>query len=69
MRMQSQILDPGILLTLDSGSGMEKSDQGSGINIPDPQHCLLRLYYYDCMEVDGHFTCSAKFEGLISREK
>jgi hypothetical protein len=22
------------------GSGMENSDQGSGINIPDPQNCL-----------------------------
>jgi hypothetical protein len=31
--------DPGsgIFLTLDSASGME--EVGSGINIPDPQHC------------------------------
>ncbi len=32
--------DPGsvIFSTLDPGSGMEYSDQASGINIPDPQH-------------------------------
>jgi hypothetical protein len=29
------------LLTQDPGSGMEKC--GSGINIPDPQHCQRRL--------------------------
>ncbi len=36
--------DPGseIFLTLDSGSGIEKSDPGSRINIPDPQHWVTR---------------------------
>jgi hypothetical protein len=29
----------GIFLTLDPGSGWKNSDSGSGINIPDPQHC------------------------------
>jgi hypothetical protein len=29
--------DHGSFLTLDPGSRMEKSDPGSGINIPDPQ--------------------------------
>ncbi len=29
--------DPGNLFDLDPGSGMKKF--GSGINIPDPQHC------------------------------
>ncbi len=30
------------VLFLDPGSGMGKNqDPGSGINIPDPQHCLL----------------------------
>jgi hypothetical protein len=32
-------LGSGIFLTLESGSGMENSDPGSGINIPDTQHC------------------------------
>jgi hypothetical protein len=32
--------DPKIVLPLGPGSGMEKF--GSGINIPDPQHCLRR---------------------------
>jgi hypothetical protein len=31
-----------LLLFLDPGSGMGKNqDPGSGINIPDPQHCQL----------------------------
>jgi hypothetical protein len=30
--------ESGIFLSLDPGPGMEKSDSGSGINIPDPQH-------------------------------
>ncbi len=34
-------LDPGSEIR-DPGSGMGKNqDPGSGINIPDPQHCLL----------------------------
>jgi hypothetical protein len=34
-------LDPGSGIR-DRGSGMGKNqDPGSGINIPDPQHCLL----------------------------
>jgi hypothetical protein len=34
--MRIPVWDPGIFLTLDPGSGMEK--HGSG---PDPQHCFL----------------------------
>jgi hypothetical protein len=34
--LRMRILDQGIFLTLDSGSGKEKL--GSGINITDPQH-------------------------------
>jgi|LakMenEpi03Aug12_release.lakeMendotaPanAssembly.Ray.scaffolds.fasta_scaffold3776388_1 hypothetical protein len=30
--------DLGSFWTLDQGSGMENSDPGSGVNIPDPQH-------------------------------
>ncbi len=34
-----------LLLFLDPGSGMGKNqDPGSGINIPDPQHCPLAYY-------------------------
>jgi hypothetical protein len=43
-----QIRDPG-WKNSDPGSGMEKSrirDQGSGINIPDPQHWNKYLYSY-----------------------
>jgi hypothetical protein len=32
--------DPGIGDLFDPGSGMENSDPGSGINIPDSQHRL-----------------------------
>jgi hypothetical protein len=40
-----------LMLFLDPGSGMGKNqDPGSGINIPDPQHCkkgsILNLYKY-----------------------
>jgi hypothetical protein len=41
MRILAQ--DPEIFITLDLGSGIrdgKNSDLGSGINIPDPQHCL-----------------------------
>jgi hypothetical protein len=41
--LKSLCADPdpgsGIFLTLDPVSGMQKF--GSGINIPDPKHCLL----------------------------
>ncbi len=31
----------------DPGSGMGKNqDLGSGINIPDPRHCLTHMYRY-----------------------
>jgi hypothetical protein len=42
--MQFFVADPdqgfGAILTKDPGSGIEKLKIGSGINIPDPQHCL-----------------------------
>ncbi len=42
-----------IFFDADPGSGMEKvrirdgkkSDPGSGINIPDPQHCMVHTLY------------------------
>ncbi len=38
-------MDPG---WKNVGSGMEKSDPGSGINIPDPQHCpQLQLFHFE----------------------
>jgi hypothetical protein len=41
--------DPGFEKKFGSGSGMEKnSDPGSGINIPDPQHCLERDFTLLC---------------------
>jgi hypothetical protein len=51
--------DPGseIFLTLDPVSGMEKF--GSGINIPDPQHCLLHREKNDKKrgQDSGHSDC------------
>jgi hypothetical protein len=38
MRIRDADPGPGIFLTLDPG--WKNSDPGSGINIPDPQHCL-----------------------------
>jgi hypothetical protein len=44
-------LDPGSEIR-DPGSGMGKNqDPGSGINIPDPQHCIkyfknIPIYFY-----------------------
>jgi hypothetical protein len=40
----TKILKSEIFLTLGQQSGMEKF--GSGINIPDPQHCYERLSSY-----------------------
>jgi hypothetical protein len=35
-----------LLLFLDPGSGMGKNqDPGSGINIPDPQHCISKISF------------------------
>ncbi len=41
--MTTNFFHPSLwLLFLDPGSGMGKNqDPGSGINIPDPQHCLI----------------------------
>jgi hypothetical protein len=40
--MTKDLFTPLFLLLLDLGSGMGKNqDPKSGINIPDPQHCLL----------------------------
>ncbi len=38
--------DPGIFLTLDPGTGMEKIR--SGIDIPDPQHWYQQVFYIRC---------------------
>ncbi len=42
-RMTTEIFHPSLLLLFwDPGSGMGKNqDPGSGINIPDPQHCII----------------------------
>ncbi len=37
-KIRQQIFCPSSFLLLDPGYKMEKA--GSGINIPDPQHCL-----------------------------
>ena len=42
-----------LLLFLDPGSGMGKNQHaGSGLNIPDPQHCLLLFL---CVSLHAHF--------------
>ncbi len=43
--MTSNFFSPlSLLLFLDPGSGMGKNqDPGSGINIPDPQHCWRQV--------------------------
>jgi hypothetical protein len=44
--LQFFVADPGSVFFFDPGSGLEKSESGilgSGINIPDPQHCI-KLY-------------------------
>jgi hypothetical protein len=47
--------DPGSENLIDPGSGMKKF--GSGINIPDPQHCILV----------GIFVTAAKTKEKISK--
>jgi hypothetical protein len=46
--MTTNFFHPSLLLLfLDPGSGMGKNqDPGSGINIPDPQHCLSEKIYF-----------------------
>jgi hypothetical protein len=56
--------DPGIFLTLDPG--WKNSDPGSGINIPDPQHCQegtiltdgkINLFLLKSIYLAGHEIC------------
>jgi hypothetical protein len=48
-------VDSGSGNILDRGSGIEKNlDPGSGINIPDPQHCFL---FSDHDELVGVLIC------------
>jgi hypothetical protein len=48
------------------GSGIDKNqDPGSGINIPDPQHCILHFYFLlflnpDPLSVPGILCISAR---------
>jgi hypothetical protein len=43
---------PLLVLLLDSGSGMDKNqDPGSGIKIPDPQHCYLHIFFVRSLPV------------------
>jgi hypothetical protein len=43
-KFTTNIFHPSLLF-LDPGSGMDKNqDPGSGINIPDPQHCMILIF-------------------------
>jgi hypothetical protein len=49
-----------LLLFLDPGSGLGKNqDPGSGINIPDPQHCYIVL---NC---SGYGNCTHPWYALV----
>ncbi len=61
-----------LLLFLDPGSGMGKNqDPGSGINIPDPQHCSGRYLirhsskHIYCDEMQNVTKLNAKVSSLI----
>jgi hypothetical protein len=58
--MTTKNFNPSLLLLfLDPGSGMGKNqDPGSGINIPDPQHCHCSSFFVVFIGRNNFFMCS-----------
>jgi hypothetical protein len=67
--MTTNFFHPSVLLLiLDPGSGMGKNqDPGSGINIPDPQHCNFPYIYKEIQKgavAKSYMTNGSPYPGL-----
>jgi hypothetical protein len=71
--MTTNVFHPSLLLLfLDLGSGMGKNqDPGSGINIPDPQHCSpdLILSYRFLKKIPLSSVLPSSYKVLIGLKK